>query len=55
MVSNHYIKGVSCPHCHGKLTDEKKTSVIERQKQIELAKLRGEVHIGKTLHKESHE
>jgi UPF0176 protein len=55
MVSNHYIKGVSCPHCHDKLTDDKKASVIERQKQIELAKLRGEVHIGKTLHKESHE
>ena len=55
MVSNHYIKGVSCPHCHDKLTDDKKASVIERQKQIELAKLRGEVHIGKTLHKESNE
>jgi UPF0176 protein len=55
MVSSHYIKGVSCPHCHDKLTDDKKASVIERQKQIELAKLRGEVHIGKTLHKESNE
>jgi UPF0176 protein len=55
MMSNHYIKGVSCPHCHDKLTDDKKASVMERQKQIELAKLRGEVHIGKTLHKESNE
>jgi UPF0176 protein len=55
MVSNHYIKGVICPYCHDKLTDDKKASVIERQKQIELAKLRGEVHIGKSLHKESNE
>ena len=55
MVSNHYVKGVSCPYCHDKLTDDKKASVIERQKQIELAKLRGEVHIGKSLHKESNE
>ena len=55
MVSKYYVKGVSCPHCHDKLTDDKKASVIERQKQIELAKLRGEVHIGKTLHKESNE
>jgi len=55
MESNHYVKGVSCPYCQDKLTDDKKASVIERQKQIELAKLRGEVHIGKQLYKESHE
>ncbi len=51
MNSLHYIKGISCPHCYGKLTNEKKSSVTERQKQIELAKLRGEDHIGKQLNR----
>ena len=49
MNSSHYIKGISCPYCYNKLTNEKRSSVIERQKQIELAKLRGEGHIGKQL------
>ena len=51
MNSSHYIKGISCPYCYNKLTNEKKSSVIERQKQIELAKLRGEDHIGKQLNR----
>ena len=51
MNSSHYIKGISCPYCYNKLTNEKKSSVIERQKQIELAKLRGENHIGKQLNR----
>ena len=49
--SSHYIKGISCPYCYNKLTNEKKSSVIERQKQIELAKLRGDGHIGKQLNR----
>lgn len=49
--SSHYIKGISCPYCYNKLTNEKKSSVIERQKQIELAKLRGDDHIGKQLNR----
>ena len=51
MNSSHYIKGISCPYCYNKLTNEKRSSVIERQKQIELAKLRGEDHIGKRLNR----
>lgn len=51
MNSSHYIKGISCPYCYNKLTNEKKSSVIERQKQIELAKLRGDDHIGKQLNR----
>ena len=51
MNSSHYIKGISCTYCYDKLTNEKKSSVIERQKQIELAKLRGEDHIGKQLNR----
>ena len=46
MASPHYIKGVSCPHCHGALSDEKKKNFAERQKQVELSAARGEAHIG---------
>jgi len=45
MQSVKYIKGMSCPHCHDQLSDEQKASFAERQKQIELAKQRGEQHI----------
>ena len=55
MKSTYYIKHISCPYCYNKLTDKKKSSVIERQKQIELAKLRGEVHIGKQLNRNENE
>ncbi len=43
----HYIKGVSCHRCHNKMSDEQKIRFAERQKQIDLAKKRGEPHIGR--------
>lgn len=45
-ASDMYEIGVSCPHCYGKITPEQKQRFAEREKQIELAKLRGENHIG---------
>lgn len=45
-ASPHYEKGVSCPHCFGKITPDQKVRFMEREKQMQLAKLRGEVHIG---------
>ena len=45
--SPKYTKGISCPKCHDSLTKEKQESFAERQKQINLSKLRGETHIGK--------
>jgi len=42
-----YVKGVSCHHCHGEMTDTQKAAFAERQKQIGLAKQRGETHIGR--------
>ncbi len=45
LASEKYLQGLSCPHCHDSLTDEQKASFAERQKQIELAKQRGEQHI----------
>lgn len=55
LASVHYSKGISCPYCVNKLSEEKKASVIERQRQIQLAKARGEMHIGKQLHKDNDE
>ncbi len=45
MASEYYVKGVSCPHCHDKTTAEQKARFAEREKQIQLAKQRGEEHI----------
>ncbi len=41
-----YIPGVSCPRCHDLLTEEQKARFREREKQVQLAKQRGEAHIG---------
>jgi UPF0176 protein len=45
-ASAHFIEGVSCPACHDERTDEDRARFAERQKQIALAKKRGEQHIG---------
>ncbi len=42
----HYIKGISCHHCYDKLTAQQKSSNTERQRQINIAKNKGEEHIG---------
>jgi UPF0176 protein len=42
----HYERGVSCPHCFGKKSAEQKARFAQREKQMALAKLRGEAHIG---------
>lgn len=45
MASEHYVKGLSCPHCYDKTTDEQKAAFAERQRQVELARQRGDKHI----------
>ena len=45
-----YEKGVSCHHCHGTMSNSQRSGFAERQKQISLAKARGEKHIGRTAH-----
>lgn len=45
-LSEKYQKGVSCPHCFDKLTDKQKQRFSERERQVQLAKQRGETHIG---------
>ncbi len=44
--SGYYVAGVTCPFCHDELTDEQKARFAERQKQMELARKRGELHRG---------
>ena len=41
-----YERGVSCPNCFNKKTPEQKNRYADRQKQVDLAKLRNEKHIG---------
>lgn len=45
-TSEHYVKGVSCHRCYDKYSDEQRSRFQEREKQINLAKARGEEHIG---------
>lgn len=44
-ASPHYEPGVSCPHCHDAVSAGKKARLADRQRQIELAKRRGEKHL----------
>ena len=41
-----FVPGVCCPKCHNTLTEEQLEGFAERQKQIELARQRGEQHLG---------
>ncbi len=41
-----YTQGVSCPYCHETLTEVQKQRFSEREKQMQLAKTRGQVHLG---------
>jgi UPF0176 protein len=41
-----YEKGISCLHCYDKNTVAQKLRFFEREKQMELARLRGETHMG---------
>ncbi|MEM5516605.1 rhodanese-related sulfurtransferase [Henriciella sp. AS95] len=42
-----FVEGLSCPSCHDKLTDDQRARFSERQRQIALAKQRGELHLGR--------
>jgi len=49
MKSDNYLEGISCSYCITKTSEIKKNNLQERQKQIYLAKARGEEHIGKQV------
>ena len=46
IASPKYEQNVSCPLCYDRLTPERRASLEERGRQIELAAARGERHIG---------
>ena len=46
MAHAHYERGVSCPKCYGKKSDAQRARFAEREKQMQLARERGESHIG---------
>jgi UPF0176 protein len=45
-ASNAYEEGVSCPYCINLMTAEQKRSARERHKQMQLARERGQAHLG---------
>ena len=44
--SEHYIAGAQCPKCCDEITEDQKERFLEREKQMRLARQRGEPHIG---------
>jgi len=44
--SSKYIPGVSCPSCFDKKSDQQRKRFAERERQMQLAKSRGEQHLG---------
>ncbi len=47
--SQKYQQGVSCPACYDSKTDNQRSRYLEREKQVRLARLRGEFHIGSSV------
>ena len=45
-VSDHYVPGVSCPHCIDVKSDADRERYRQRELQMRLARERGEAHIG---------
>lgn len=52
--SEHYQQGVSCPYCYDKTSEAQRRRYSEREKQVRLAALRGEEHIGSEVIAISH-
>ena len=41
LKSKKYTKGISCPNCYGKISESKKKSLKDRNKQISISKKKG--------------
>jgi UPF0176 protein len=52
-LSEFFVLGVSCPSCYYAKSDEKKQSCTERQRQVELASRRNQLHVGAQYDKNS--
>ena len=44
--SKHYVEGVSCSYCHSGQTEMRRAGLMERVRQVSLASLRNEKHLG---------
>lgn len=53
MQSEHYLEGISCPHCIDTVSEENRSRFSERQHQITLAKSRNQKHLGVSPRTES--
>jgi UPF0176 protein len=47
--SEKYAQGISCPHCYDKHDQGQMRRYAERERQVQLAKARGERHIGESM------
>jgi UPF0176 protein len=47
LKSPYYVKGRSCHHCYDARNDAQRAGYSERERQVQLAKARGEAHIGR--------
>lgn len=47
--SVHFKPGISCPHCHDRHSQEQLQRYAERERQMQLARERGENHIGEPM------
>src|SRR5690554_3486445 len=48
-TSEHYKPGISCPHCSDRHSQEQLERFAERERQMQLARERGEIHIGEPM------
>lgn len=48
-ASDTFQQGVSCPHCYDKHSPDQVKRYAERERQMELARQRGEEHIGQAM------
>ena len=53
-LDEHYSHGVSCPYCFDKTSETQRKRYLERERQMQLAKSRGEQHIGSEVIAISH-
>jgi UPF0176 protein len=51
MASDSYSPGISCPHCIDSLSAVQRNRFAEREKQVQLAKARGQAHMGSDVAK----
>jgi UPF0176 protein len=45
-LDSRYVEGVSCPHCADRRDDSSRARLMERQRQVELARTQGLRHVG---------